>query len=242
MRGTEMTMKTGAIKTLFQKGAIGICVLTLAMPGLAATHRIDGNLVLVPENKLPPQARVEGDAMTLHLVDLQTLYLYIERDHGRNLAIFDVRDPGKIKFKRLVPVNASSTFDFEGLASPHSILVRFRDGSGEAILDLTDAKNPHIRPMSETPVETSIVPVTDESLMAQTATPGDLTPRDYNIVIPNVQGPALTIKSVIQQANDVGNQTTYLLGAGGLTVVRNIRAERGLAAITQPWTNTIDDN
>jgi hypothetical protein len=61
-------------------------------------------------------------------------------------------------------------------------------------------------------------------------------------VIPNGQHPSITIKAVIQQANDTGNETTYLLGADGLTVIRNIQGERRLAALTQPWTNTIDDN
>ena len=58
------------------------------------------------------------------------------------------------------------------------------------------------------------------------------TPRDYQIVAPNSQAPPITIKSVIQQQNDVGNETTYLLGATGLTVIRNIQGERNLATGT----------
>jgi hypothetical protein len=41
---------------------------------------------------------------------------------------------------------------------------------------------------------------------------------------------------------DAGNGTTYLLGADGLTEIRNIKQERRLSASAPRWTNTIDDN
>jgi hypothetical protein len=206
------------------------------------SQRIDGNLVLVPASKIPPQARVQGDAMSLHLVHLQTLYLYIEQNHGRNLAVFDVRDPGKIKFEKLVPLNALAPFDFIQLAGPNSMLIRYRDGSGEAILDLRKPKAPQIRSLAETPTETYIIPTGDDPVARHEQYKRDAeAPRDYQIVTPNNQ-PVVTIKSVIQEQNDVGNETTYLLGADGLTVVRSIRGERRLAAMSSPWTNTIDDN
>jgi hypothetical protein len=157
--------KRHTIKRVLQEGAVALCMFALAVPAFEASRRIDGNLVLVPEDKLPPEARVQGDAMTLHLVDLQTLYLYIERNHGHNMAIFDVRNPGKIKFKKLVSINAPAPFDFEGLVAPQSLLIRYRDGSGEAILDLTDAKKPQIRALNDTPNETYIIPVSDEHAM-----------------------------------------------------------------------------
>jgi hypothetical protein len=70
----------------------------------------------------------------------------------------------------------------------------------------------------------------------------NVAPRDYQIVLPNGQQPFIRIKGVVQEANDTGNETTYLLGAEGLTVIRNIRGERNLAALAPPFTNTIDDN
>ena len=234
--------KTYRIRRLLQEIAVSLSMLALATPGFGSSPRIDGNLILVPKDKLPPQARVEGDAMTLHLVDLQTLYLYIERDHGQNLAVFDVRNPAKIKFKRMVPINAPASFDFCGLVAPYSMLIRYRDGSGEAILDLMDARKPQIRPLSDTPAETFILPVSDAPITGLRKTvPDAVAPRDYQIVLPNGQRPLIRIKGVIQQANDTGNETTYLLGADGLTVIRNIRGERNLAALAPPWTNTIDD-
>ena len=181
--------------------------------------------------------------MTLYLKDLHTLYLYIEEDHGRNLAIFDVRNPARIKFRKLVSINAPAPFDFEQLIAPHTILIRYRDGSGEAILNLSDAKKPLLQLTSDKPTETYIIPVSNErAKQTGEAVQDTATPRDYQIVAPNSQAPLITIKSVIQQQNDVGNETTYLLGATGLTVIRNIQGERNLAALAPPFTNTIDDN
>jgi hypothetical protein len=178
--------------------------------------------------------------MTLYLKDLHTLYLYIEEDHGRNLAIFDVRNPARIKFRKLVSINAPAPFDFEQLA-PHTILIRYRDGSGEAILNLSDAKKPLLQLTSDKPTETYIIPVSNErAKQTGEAVQDTATPRDYQIVAPNSQAPLITIKSVIQQRNDVGNETTYLLGATGLTVIRNIQGERNLAALAPPFTNTIE--
>jgi uncharacterized membrane protein len=50
------------------------------------------------------------------------------------------------------------------------------------------------------------------------------------------------VKAVVQQQTDEGNGTIYLLGADGLTVIRNVRTERRLAAMSPAWTNTIDNN
>jgi hypothetical protein len=230
-----------ATKTLLHRLAVGLCLITVIGPVFGWSERIGGNLVLVPASKLPAQARMHGDAMTLHLVDLQTLYLYIEQNHGRNLAVFDVRNPGKVKFKKLVSLNAPAPFDFVQLAGPNSMLIRYRDGSGEAILDLRKPRAPQLRSLAETPTETYIIPVGEDPVTRHEQSKRDAeAPRDYQIVTPNNQ-PVVTIKAVIQEQNDVGNETTYLLGADGLTVLRNIRGERKLAAMSPPWTNTIDD-
>ena len=182
------------VKKHFRESVMGLCIIGLSIPAFGASHRIDGNLVLVPEDKLPPQARVQGDAMTLYLKDLHTLYLYIEEDHGRNLAIFDVRNPARIKFRKLVSINAPAPFDFEQLIAPHTILIRYRDGSGEAILNLSDAKKPLLQLTSDKPTETYIIPVSNErAKQTGEAVQDTATPRDYQIVAPNSQAPLITI-------------------------------------------------
>ena len=226
-----------AAKHLLHTLILGAAFLTL--PAFSASNHIDGNLVLLPTDKLPPQARTQSEAMTLHSVDPDTLYLYIEQDHGHALAVFDVTDPGKVKFKKLATLDATTPFDFVESVTPNAILIRYRDGSGEAILDLQKPKAPHLRALTGTPNESYILPVESS---ASTNKPETETPRDYQIVTANDAHPVLTIKSVIQKQTNIDNNATYLLTPDGLTVVRNIRSERKLAASFAPWTNTIDDN
>ena len=228
-----------AARRHLQRCALGLCLISTAAPLFGASQRIDGNLVIVPASKLPPEARVQGQAMTLHLVDLKTLYLYIEQDDGHKLAVFDVRNPGKIRFKKLVPLDVPGPFDFVSLAAPNSLLIRFRDGSGDAILDVRKPTDPQVRALSERPIETHIIPVSRDPWITQSQMEQPTT--DYQVVTSKDLRPIATIRSVIQQVNDSGNETTYLLGAEGLTVIRNIGGERKLAAQAPRWTNTIDD-
>jgi len=75
--------------------------------------------------------------MDLHLVNPSTLYLYVEREGGRQIAIFDVSDPQKIKFKRIAKVEAPAPFDFVQPAGQSLEMIRYRDGRGRQILDLS---------------------------------------------------------------------------------------------------------
>ena len=231
-----------AARRCLQMCALGLCLISTAASLFGASQRIDGNLVIVPASKLPPEARVQGDAMALHNVDLETLYLYIEQEHGRKLAVFDVRNPGTIRFKKLVPLNVPGPFDFVSLVAPNSMLIRFRDGSGDAILDLRKPKDPQVRALSERPIETYIIPVSwDPWITQKRDSQRERPPTDYQVVTSKDLRPIATIRSVIQKVNDLGNQTTYLLGAEGLTVIRNMGGERKLAQQAPRWTNTIDD-
>lgn len=218
-----------------QRCALGLCLISTAVPLFGASRRIDGDVIIVPATKLPPEARVQGDAMALYFVDWDTLYLFIEEDEGRKVAIFDVSNPGKIRFKTLVPLDVPGPFDFVSLAGPNSMLIRFRDGSGEAILDLRKATDPQVRALSERPVETYIIPVgKDPSIDEQRNSYMAREPADYQVISSRESRPVATIRSVIQEVNDPDNKTTYLLGATGLTVVRNILAERIFSALFSP--------
>lgn len=222
---------------------LGLCLISTAAPLFGASQRIDGNLAIVPDSKLPPEARVQGDAMMLHLVDLETLYLYIEQADGHKVAVFDVRNPRKIKFKKLVPLDVPGPFDFVSLAAPNSMLIRFRDGSGDAILDLRKPTDPQVRALSESPIETYIIPVIRDPWITQKGdNQMEQPPTDYQVVTSKDLRPIATVRSVIQKVNDPGSETTYLLGAAGLTVIRNTLRERQLAEqAAPPWTNTFDD-
>src|ERR1700722_16250102 len=62
-------------------------------------------LIVVSPKKMPAETRQPGIAMTLQLVGPQTLYLYVEEQNGRQLAVYDVSDPGKIKLKKILQMD-----------------------------------------------------------------------------------------------------------------------------------------
>jgi hypothetical protein len=92
---------------------------------LCLASAIAGELVIVSAKRLPEQARVPAQAMLLSFVKPTTLYLYLEENNGQKLAIFDVSDPHKIKFKRLVQTNAGAPFDFVQPAGQSLELIRY---------------------------------------------------------------------------------------------------------------------
>jgi hypothetical protein len=212
-------------------------VVLVAQSHLCEAKTIAEGLVIVPENKLPQQARQLGLAMDLHLVNPATLYLYIEQDNGRQVAIFDVSDPGRIKFKKLSEINAPAAFDFVQPAGQSLEMIRYRDGRGTAIIDLSKPKEPALKAIGAATNSCYIVPVVENKANTQ-STP---VPQDYEVIEPLASHAIAIVKGVVQQQTDEGNGTTYLLGTEGLTVIRNISAERKLAATALHWTNTIDD-
>jgi hypothetical protein len=231
-------------KTLVQAAAIFLSFSMAALPAFGSSERMEGNLLLVPADKLPPQAHLSGQAMTLHLIDPGKLYLYVEQDGGKSLAVFDVTDPHKIRFKNTVSLNARGAFDFVETASPNQLLLRYRDGSGNCLLDLRRPKAPTLRSLEEPAIESYVAPIADSTAdkKEMDSDSSAVTARNYEIMVPAASRPVAIIKGVVQQQTDVGNGTTYLLGDEGLTVIRNIRSERRLAGMGPRWTNTIDDN
>ncbi len=228
------------LKTWFRTlAAVSLAMMSatvLSFIGHAQT--LGHELVVVPSKKMPAETRQPGIAMTLHLVSPQTLYLYVEEQNDRKLAVYDVSDPGKIKLKKIVQVDAPGPYDFVQSASSSMELIRYRDGGRAAMLDLSKPREPRLSAIGSSASESYIVPsepASDSSVISKTAV-------DYEVFAQSSRQPLLTIKGVLQQEMDAGNGTTYFLGADGLTEIRNIKVERRLAASVPPWTNTIDDN
>jgi hypothetical protein len=193
----------------FAKGSIASLIILLSLiftakPNIGEAQPIAGNLVVVPEKKLPPEARREGQAMDLHLVNPSTLYLYVEREEGRQIAIFDVSDPQKIKFKRIVQLEAPAPFDFVQPAGQSLEMIRYRDGRGMAILDLSKPKNPVLKAVGDPASQCYIVPVEID----QNSPKKPAVPQDYQIIEPSAEQSIATIRDVVQQQTDEGNATS----------------------------------
>ena len=126
----------------FVRRALVAIVATGTLAAPAAYSRISNNLVVVPPTDLPELARQTGEAMLLHeTIDGRT-HLYIEQNHGAQLAMFDVTDPGHVKGEGSVQVDAPGPFDFVSTLGDRAEVVRFREGKGSAVLDLHKANVP----------------------------------------------------------------------------------------------------
>jgi hypothetical protein len=209
-----------------------------ALVDLGRAQALGRELIVVSPKKMPTETRQPGIAMTLHLVGPQTLYLYVEEQNGRQVAVYDVSDPGRIKLKKIVQMGAQGAYDFIQSAGPSLELIRYRNDGRVAMLDLSEPKEPILKPIGSVAGRSYIVP---RELANGSNVPSE-TAVDYEVFAPSSTKPLLTIKGILQQETDSGNGTTYLLGVDGLTEIRDINTERRLAASAPPWTNTIDDN
>jgi hypothetical protein len=218
-------------------------MLAIATSSYCETRPGHDGLIVVPANKLPPQARQPGQSMTLYLIEPGLLYLYVEQDNGNQLAVFDVSNPHKIKFKKMVALNAPAPFDFVQSIGSRTDMIRYRDGRGTALIDLSKPKSPRLVAVNDPAAEAYVLPMHTRA----DTTPGRAVEfqeqplQDYQILTPASSQPVAVIKGVQQEQIDDATGTIYLLGGDGLTVVRNPGCERKLAEMTPPWTNTIDD-
>jgi hypothetical protein len=211
---------------MFSRLFIALLVISAAV--IPATAEGKGDLVVVPSNKLPEKAHSAAQAMKLHLVSPDTLFLYVEQDNGRSIAVFDVSHPRKITLKAFVTVDAPVSFDFVETVGRHTELIRYSDGSGSAFLDLSKPKAPRIKTIAATASEAYILPIRGDGSGVGTKPYVSSASEDYQVILPSRPKQVLMVREVIQQLKDEANGTTYLLGSDGLTVIRDLKREEDL--------------
>jgi hypothetical protein len=234
----------GNVNSSFSKAARGMAIAAIAA-GIVATPAVNGKpkpkttvgedgfqIIRVSPMELPEPARQSGQAMLLHETGDGRTFLYIEQNQGAQLAVFDVSDPGDIKAQGVVQLQAAGAFDFVSAAGEHAEILRFRDGQGEAWLDLHKAKAPIVR--------TGPTPKSRMALASVDAD-GNLVATHSNA--PSVQDHRAGKTSNTQESNSVaasnntGEQvtnpstgTTFLLTTDGLHVIRRPSMELEYAA------------
>jgi hypothetical protein len=190
-----------------------------------ATHANPSNrIVLVPPTDLPTMAQQSGEAMFLHGTwDGRTL-LYVEQRQGAQLAIFDVTDPAHVKGEGSAQLNAVGPFDFVAALGERAELVRFRQGQGDAVLDLHKA--PTLKKVQGLQSQTSPMLVVDgSSLPADPAVNPAMDPsvRDYRVLESGKSQPndhVVEVKQVRQEMTNADTGTTFLLAEKGLYLIR----------------------
>ena len=202
-------------------------VVALTFTGYAQArnrHSSDKVIVVRPPD-LPESARVTGQAMMLHdTMDGRTL-LYVEQNHGARLAIFDVTDPAHVKAEGSTLVDAPGSFDFASSLGADAVLVRFRNGQGEAVLDLRKVKAPTINMIQGLYSQGATEFLGGDVLIVakRPSVQSDADDTDYQVVDisnPLHPNPLPDIKQVLEKITNDETGTTFLLTTDGLYLIR----------------------
>ena len=222
--------------TLSKKQMIRIARLSLAvaavltMTGHAAASSRPNKIMVVRPTELPELARVPGQAMVLHETGYGTTLLYVEQNDGTRLVIFDVTDPANVKQESAARLDAPGSFDFVSSLGDHAELIRFRDGQGEAVLDLRNVELPTIEMIPGLSFQGSTKHLGNDGFMIsnQASVPSNSKAVDYQVVeTANLREPnrVYEVKHVRQEVTNDETGTTFLLTADGLYLVRRPAVE-----------------
>jgi hypothetical protein len=168
--------------------------------------------------------------MLLHETGDGRTLLYVEQNHGARLAIFDVTDPASIKQEKAAQLKASGSFDFVSSLGDRAELVRFRNGQGEAVLDLHKAKVPTLKTVQGLNSDGSMERLGDDGFILASQPPAQTEPSDPNyqvVEISNSLQPqrVADVQQVREKITNHETGTTFLLAADGLYLIRQPAVE-----------------
>jgi len=233
---------SGKISRHLRRTAVTIIATGIVMaPAVHANP--SNNLVLVPPADLPALARQPGDAMFLRDANDGRAVLYVEQNHGAQLAVFDVTDPSHVKSEGFVPLGTSGPFDFVSPLGGQQELVRFRQNQGGAVLDLHKAWMPSLKPLpgsgSQGPI--SLLGNDGFTVRGQAATEPkafDPPPQDYQVIDASSSRnptPVVEVKQVREELTKEDTGTTFLLTEAGLYLIRRPTAESDKRRREEEW-------
>ena len=214
----------------FVRQAVIALVATGTLAAPAAYSRSSNNLIVVPPADLPELARQTGEAMFLHETFDGRTHLYIEQNHGAQLAIFDVTDPSRIKGEGSAQIDAPGPFDFVSTLGDRAEVVRFRQGQGSAVLDLHKVNVPTLTKVQGLTLQGATMALgADGFIVTSRADSKAQSAQDAQVVVTASRGDPnhiFDIGEVRQELTKHDTGTTFLLTQSGLYVVRRPVAER----------------
>jgi hypothetical protein len=154
-----------------------------------------------------------------------------------------VTDPARVKAQGWALVDAPGSFDFVSSLGADAVLVRFRNGQGEAVLNLHKVKTPTLNIMQGTYFQESMEFWGDNALMVNQ--PPSLqsytSDADYRIVDisdPLHPNPVRDIKQVLEKITNYDTGTTFLLTTDGLYLIRRPPVEEEFRIREQQMSHT----
>ena len=224
------------------KTAIYPILLAAVLSGTAQAHNVSNNyrhdkhrsrtLVVESPSQLPELAQKDGEALYLHSTSDGRMILYIEGIGGTNLSILDVTDPAKIRPIGRVDISGTAPFDFVRDVNGSAVLIRYRNESSFATLNVHKLARPVITPLPalELSHNTEVIDNTGLLIFATNTDSHPLVaPRDYEVVdTTDPSHPVLvaSISSVKQTLSNKNTGTQFLLSHEGVTVIRRPQVEQ----------------
>jgi hypothetical protein len=188
------------------------------------------NPIVVQPAALPELARQPGQSMLLHdSADGRTL-LYVEQNQGARLAIFDVTYPAHVKGDGAMQLDAPGPFDFVSTIGKRAEVVRFRQGQGDAVLDLNKVNAPALKMPQRLTLQDTTAPLVEDGISASSAIDPRAQPsQNYPLVetetLEEYKG-VLDARQIRGQVTKRDTGTTFVLTESGLYVIRRPAAER----------------
>jgi hypothetical protein len=209
-------------------------VLTTTITANAITNKPPHSRTIAVQSPsdTPVLAQANSEAMYLHKSGHGRTVLYVESAEGTKLTALDVSDPGKIRRLAETELVVPSRFDFIESVGNDNALVRYRDGSGEALLSFKHCKHPILgNPSALTGTEAA--EKLGETALLSAFTNAAVAPivdsdPTYNVwddskaSHPNLLA---TIPGVTQRLSNDDTGTLFFLSENGITVVRRLRVE-----------------
>jgi hypothetical protein len=214
----------------FVRQAVIALVATGTLAAPAAYSRSSNNLIVVPPADLPELARQTGEAMFLHETFDGRTHLYIEQNHGAQLAIFDVTDPGHVKIEGSAQIDAPGPFDFVSSLGDRAEVIQFRQGQGSAVLDLHKVNVPTLTKVQGLTLQGATMALGDDGfIVTSRADSKAQSAQDAQVVVTASRGDPnhiFDIGEVRQELTKHDTGTTFLLTQSGLYIVRRPLVER----------------
>jgi hypothetical protein len=190
-------------------------------------------LVVESPSDSPVLAQANSEAMYLHTDRDGRTVLYVESANGTKLTALDVSDPAKIQRLGETQLAATGAFDFVEPIGNKSALIRYRDGSGEAVLGFKNSKHSVLESASAALTSTENAEKLGQtgllSTGGKTVRPiSDSSDPTYKVWDDSkASHPTLlaTIPGITERLSNEDTGTLFLLSNDGITVVRRPRVE-----------------
>jgi hypothetical protein len=202
-----------------------IAVLAVTATAQAGTKSRSSSIVIDSRTDLPELAQRRSEAMYLYTNGSGQAFLYLEQDQGKSLAILDVSNPGSIREVGRASLAVQSAYDFVQSLSHSAALIRYRDGSGFAVITFKKYKQPVLVAAPALPNLANIQAFGHNTLLFASANNPSSPSQDNQCEVIDVSNPAklkslVAIHGLKQRLERPDTGTLFLLGSDGLTVIR----------------------